>query len=62
MKPLGAKVSTYIDFDDENNDKDQIFKIHHRIIISKYKNNFAKCYITSWLDKVFVQFIKHAIR
>ena len=44
MNPIHVKSSTCIDFDAQNNDKDPKFKVGDRVIISKYKNIFAKGY------------------
>ena len=53
MKPVDAKDNTYIDFNKEVNDKDPKFKVDDHVIISKYKNIFAKGYTPNW-SKVFV--------
>ena len=42
MKPIDVKDNTYIDFSTEVNDKDPKFKVGDHIIITKYKNIFAK--------------------
>ena len=47
-----VKNNTYIDFNKEVNDKDPKFKIGDYLIISKYKNIFAKGYTTSWSEEV----------
>ena len=52
MKPVDARDNTYIDFNKEVNDKDPKFKIGDYLIISKYKNIFAKGYTTSWSEEV----------
>ena len=53
MKPVDFKDNTYIDFNKEVNDKDPKFKVDDHVIISKYKNIFAKGYTPNW-SKVFV--------
>ena len=45
MKPVGVKLSTYIDFNNENNIGGPKFKIGENVRISKYKNDFAKDYV-----------------
>ena len=40
MKPIGFKISTYSDFDIENNDKDSKSRVGDYAITSKYKNFF----------------------
>ena len=44
MKPVHVKDNTYIDFKKELNDKDPKFRVGDHVIISKYKNIFAKEY------------------
>ena len=53
-KPVVVKSSTCIDFDEENNDNDPKFKIDDHVRISKYKNIFAKGYISNCSKEVFV--------
>ena len=54
MKPGDLKLSTYIDFSKEVNEKDPKFKIGDTVKISKYKNIFAKGYVPNWSEEVFV--------
>ena len=54
MKPGDLKLSTYIDFSKEINEKDAKFKIGDTLKISKYKNIFAKGYVRNWSEEVFV--------
>ena len=54
MKPVGVKLSTYIDFNKENNKEDPKFKVGGHIRISKFKNIFVKGYIPNWSEKFFV--------
>ena len=54
MKPVDVKDNTYIDFKKEVNDKDPEFKVGDHVIISKYKNIFAKEYTPNWSEEVFV--------
>ena len=42
MRPVDVKDNTYIDFEKEVNNKDPKFKVGDDVIISKYKNIFAK--------------------
>ena len=44
MKPDDVELNTYIDFDNENNEKDPKLKIGDHVRISKYKSYFAKGY------------------
>ena len=48
------KLSTYIDSSNEINDEDPKFKIEDIVRISKYKNIFAKGYVSNWSEEVFV--------
>ena len=43
-KPIDIKTSTYVDFDVEINNKDSKFKVGDPVKVSKYKNNFEKCF------------------
>ena len=52
MKPIDVKSSVYIDFGVENNDKDHKFKVDDHVRISKYKNIFAKSYVSFRIEKV----------
>ena len=54
MKPTDVKNNTYIIIDKELNDKDRKFKVGDHVRISKYKNIFAKGYISNWSEKIFV--------
>ena len=54
MKPIDAKLSTYIDFGIEDNDKDHKFEVSDHVRISKYKNIFAKGYVPNWSEEVLV--------
>ena len=54
MKPVDVKLSTHIDFNKENNEKDPKFKIVDHVRISKYKNIFAKSYTPNCSEDVFL--------
>ena len=54
MKPVDVKPSTNIDSSKELNDQDLKFKIGDIFRISKFKNIFAKGYVSSWSEEVFV--------
>ena len=54
MKPVDVKDNAYIDSKKEVNNKDPKFKAGDHVGISKYKNIFAKGYIRSWSEEVFV--------
>ena len=54
MNSIDVKDNTYINTDKEANDKDPKFKVGDHVIISKYKNIFAKDYTPNWSEEVFV--------
>ena len=54
MKPVDVKSSTYIDFNNENNNEDPKFGVVDHVRISKYKNIFAKDYASNWSEKIFL--------
>ena len=54
MKSIDVKNNTYINIDNEVNDKDPKFKVGDHVRISKYKNIFAKGYTPNWSKKIFV--------
>ena len=54
MKPVDIKSNTYIDSNKEINDQHPKFKIVDTLIISKYKNIFAKGYTPNWSEEISV--------
>ena len=54
MKRFDAKSNTYIEFSKQSNDKSPKFKIGDIVKISKYKNIFAKSYVSNWSEDIFV--------
>ena len=54
MKPVDVKDNTYIDFKKESTDKNPKFKVGDHVRISKYKNIFAKGYLPSWSEEIFI--------
>ena len=54
MKPIYVKGNTYINTNEEVNDKDPKFKVGDHVRISKYKNIFAKGYTPNWSEDIFV--------
>ena len=53
MKPVDVKLNTYIDFDQENNEKYPKFNVGDSVKISKYKNICVKGYIPDWSEVSF---------
>ena len=54
MKYVDVKSNKYIKSGKKINDEDPKFKIGDIVIISKYKNIFAKGYAPSWYIEAFV--------
>ena len=54
IKPIDVKDNTYINTSKEINNKDPKSKVGDHVRISKYKNIFAKGYISNWSEEVFV--------
>ena len=54
MKPADVKDNTYIDFLKKIDNKDPKFKVGDLVIISKYKNIFAKGYMPNWSEEIFI--------
>ena len=52
MNPVDIKISTYIDFDKNNNKEDSRFRVGDNVRISTFF--FAKDYIPNWSEEVFV--------
>ena len=52
--PINVKISTYIDFDIENNHKNPKFKVGDAVIMSKYKRKIARGYTPNWSEQLFV--------
>ena len=54
MKPVDVNSSTFIESSKEINNKGPKFRIGNIVIISKYKNIFAKGYVPNWSGEIFV--------
>ena len=54
MKPADVKNNMYINFGEDNNNKDPKFQDDNHVRISKYKNIFAKGYTSNWSEEVCV--------
>ena len=54
MKPADVEGNTYTDFEEEVNDKDLKFKVGDYVKISKYRNIFAKGYMSNWSEEAFI--------
>ena len=54
MKPIDVKNDSFVEYNEESNEKDPKFKVGDRVRISKYKNTFAKGYAPTWSEEIFV--------
>ena len=54
MNPVDVKPGIYTDFEKRNNKEDPKFKVDDHVRILKYKNVFAKGYVSNWSEEVFV--------
>ena len=54
IEPIDVKDNTYINAEKEINNKDPKFKVGDHVRISKYKDIFAKGYMPSWSEELFV--------
>ena len=62
MKPVNVKSSTNINSSKEINDEDPKFKIGDIVRTLKYKNIFAKSYVSNWPGEVFmIKKVKNAV-
>ena len=52
MNPIDLNVSTYIDFNKENNEEDHKFEVVDHVRISNYKEIFAKYYTLCWSEEI----------
>ena len=41
MKPIDVKSDSFVEYDEESNEKDRKYKIGDHVRISRYKNVFA---------------------
>ena len=54
MKPVNITDDSYAKYNENFDKKDPKFKVGDQVIISKYKNIFAKGYTPNWSEEVFV--------
>ena len=54
MKPINATSDSYVEYNEDSDEKDYRFKVGDHVRISKYKNIFAKGYAPNWSEEVFV--------
>ena len=51
---IDLKSDSFVEYNEESNEKDPKFKVNDRVRISKYKNIFAKGYALNWSEEIFV--------
>ena len=54
MKPVNITDDSYAKYNENFDKKDPKFKVGDQVIISKYKNIFAKGYTPNWSEVVFI--------
>ena len=54
MKPIDVTADFYAEYNEESNKKSPKYKVGGHVIISKYKNIFAKGYVPNWSEEVFI--------
>ena len=52
MKPTDVKNDSFVEYNEEYNEKDPKFKMNDHVRISKYKNIFAKGYAPNWSEEI----------
>ena len=54
MKPIDVKNNSFVEYNEEPNEKDPKFRVGDHARISKYKNIFAKGYASNWSEEIFI--------
>ena len=54
MKPIDVNSDSYVEYNEDFNERDPKFKVGDHIWISKYKNIFAEGYTPNWSEEIFV--------
>ena len=54
MKPIDVENDSFVECNEESNEKDPKFKVGDHVRISKYKNTFAKGYASNWSEDTFI--------
>ena len=54
MKPIDVTSDSYVEYNEDFNKKGPKFKVNDHVRISKYKNIFAKGYVSNWSEEVFI--------
>ena len=54
IKPIDVTNDSYVEYNEDSNQKGPKFKVNDHVRISKYKNIFAKGYVPNWSEEVFI--------
>ena len=54
MKPIDVTDDSFAEYNEEFDKKGPKFKVGDHVRISKYKNIFAKGYVSNWSEEVFI--------
>ena len=54
MKPIDVTGDSYVEYNEDFNKRGPKFKVNDHVRISKYKNIFAKGYVSNWSEEVFI--------
>ena len=54
MKPIDVTNDSFVEYNEESNNKDPKFKVGDHVRICKYKNTFAERYAPNWSEEIFV--------
>ena len=54
MKPIDVTSYSYAEYNEDSNKRNSKFKVGDHVIMSKYKNFFAKGYAPNWSEQTFV--------
>ena len=54
MKLINVTNDSYVKYNENFNEKGPKFKVNDHVRISKYKNIFAKGYVPTWSEEVFI--------
>ena len=54
MKPVDVKDISFVEYNEESNEKDPKFKVGYHVQISKIKNLFAKWCTSNWSEEIFI--------
>ena len=52
--PIDVGDDSFVECNEESNEKDPKFKVGDHVRISKFKNVFAKGYTPNWSEDIFV--------